>query len=109
MGKIFIIFTTVCILFSCQSENETAPLVFHFEQVERFIDVMDYLEAKDSSGFAKEELSDEFIESVTNNINDTLDRILMQGGIEPEVDFKEIKSSFSWLGFRYGISIGVAF
>ena len=61
MGKIFIIFTTVCILFSCQSENETAPLVFHFEQVERFIDVMDYLETKDSSGFAKEELSDELI------------------------------------------------
>lgn len=40
---------------------ETAHLVFNFEQAERFIDVMYYLEAKDSSGFAKDKLSDELI------------------------------------------------
>jgi hypothetical protein len=34
----------------------------------------------------EEELSQEFIDSVTNNINETLDKILMRGGIDPEIE-----------------------
>jgi len=76
MKKILIIFTTVCIILSCQSHKETAPLVFNFEQAERFIDVMDYLEAKDSSGFAKENLSDDMISQnfEANSIDVVLNR-----------------------------------
>jgi hypothetical protein len=56
-----------------------------------------------------QELSEELRDALKDKINETLDDIFMKGEIEPEVTFNEFITSFNWLSFRYGISIGYAF
>jgi Putative zinc dependent peptidase (DUF5700) len=97
---VIIIFLSIGIL-SCQQNrkknSETNPLLFNFEQSERFIDLMDYLEAKDSSGFAIEKLSDELISqnfqanSIDVVLNKKIDSLLSLSVYD---DFSEITTSY---------------
>ncbi|MEM6631794.1 MAG: DUF5700 domain-containing putative Zn-dependent protease [Bacteroidota bacterium] len=96
MKKISLL-TAVCVLFSCHGHKESTPLVFNFEQAERFMEVMDHLEAKESSGFSKEKLSDELIDQhVESNrrdvvLNRKIDTLL---SLSVYNDFSETISSY---------------
>jgi len=96
MKKIFTFSSITCLIISCHSVKKTTPLVFHFEQTERFMDVMNYLEAKDSNGFSKEKLSDELIRQ---NYEANSKDVVLNGKIDSLLalsvydDFSEITSA----------------
>jgi hypothetical protein len=57
----------------------------------------------------KNEISQEFIDSVNDNVNAVLERVLMDGGINLEIEDGEVNSGFTRTAFKYGIGIGYKF
>ena len=54
-------------------------------------------------------ISDQFLDALSTNINETLDRLLQNGGVDLNARDSNLRSTFSSLNFRYAISIGVGF
>jgi hypothetical protein len=61
-----------------------------------------------SFGF-KNEISEEFTGSIEDNVNGILEKVLMNGGVDFDIEKKEIKTDFFRTAFKYGIGIGYKF